>query len=175
MNSQLQYAENRICSWFQFHTIHGATNLITKTTINRICGFVGACDMLIDSGVLSEQEGWFIFNSFNPSEPYSGKRFQIPLTFVRAVYERDKYCCVYCGLTSSKDYRMLRRGELSIDHIKPITRMPRQAVEDLATACIECNMQKTNRTPEEFGLLPTFLSDGLRYENQMILGGYYGR
>jgi hypothetical protein len=170
----LDAAKNRISAWFSFHTLNGKTNLIAKKTIDQICGAVGSCDALIDLGCISHDGDFFKFNLFDRSTLHYGKRFSIPATFIRAIYERDQYRCVYCGFKSSKENQRLRRGELSADHIKPITRMPRQAIEDLATACIWCNMEKTNRTPEEFGLLPTFLSDQCRYETQMILGGNYG-
>jgi hypothetical protein len=83
--------------------------------------------------------------------------------------QRDDYCCVYCGTTSSPDQEKSRKAVLSIDHIIPVTRGGGQTVEDLATACRACNGEKNDRTPEEWGLLPTFLQVGVSYTGGKLI------
>jgi 5-methylcytosine-specific restriction endonuclease McrA len=55
---------------------------------------------------------------------------------------RDKFQCQYCGCRKAA-------GELTLDHITPRSQRGRSAPENLATACVECNSRKGNRTPEE--------------------------
>ncbi len=53
---------------------------------------------------------------------------------------RDNFCCQYCGY----------KGEsLSIDHVIPRSRGGKDTWENVAAACIECNMKKGNLTPRE--------------------------
>jgi 5-methylcytosine-specific restriction endonuclease McrA len=55
-----------------------------------------------------------------------------------------KYCnyqCSYCG--SIKD--------LTIDHIIPLSRGGSHSFDNLTCACLKCNAEKGNRTPEEWG------------------------
>ncbi len=53
---------------------------------------------------------------------------------------RDNNCCQYCGYTGDK---------LSIDHVIPRSRGGRDQWENVTTACLSCNVMKSNRTPEE--------------------------
>ncbi len=54
--------------------------------------------------------------------------------------QRDNHSCQYCGCTGS---------ELSIDHVIPRSRGGKDTWENVATACISCNIKKGNRTPKE--------------------------
>lgn len=58
-----------------------------------------------------------------------------------AVLERDGYCCVYCGRSDEP---------LECDHIIPISRGGTDDTANLATACLPCNRQKKDKTPEEW-------------------------
>ncbi len=53
---------------------------------------------------------------------------------------RDNYTCQYCGRKNSP---------LTIDHIIPRERGGKNTWENLVMACIQCNLMKGNRTPEE--------------------------
>ena len=57
------------------------------------------------------------------------------------VFERDGYVCSYCGASVSNPH---------CDHIFPRSRGGSDSVENLATACAECNVQKRDKTPEEW-------------------------
>jgi 5-methylcytosine-specific restriction endonuclease McrA len=68
----------------------------------------------------------------------------------RNVMARDAYECQYCGR---------REIPLTIDHIVPRSRRTPEHPEgrqtdwqNCVTACLECNMQKGSRTPEEAGM-----------------------
>jgi 5-methylcytosine-specific restriction endonuclease McrA len=67
---------------------------------------------------------------------------QLPLTR-RNVFQRDGHACQYCGY----------RGDLlSIDHVLPRSRGGADAWENVTTACLPCNVRKSNRTPREAGM-----------------------
>ncbi|HAC66075.1 MAG TPA: HNH endonuclease [Cyanothece sp. UBA12306] len=92
-----------------------------------------------------EDNGQFIYTDFPlPSVirlryyvrvPYK----EIPLTR-RNILERDRHTCQYCNY----------RGEqLTLDHIIPRSRGGGDTWENLAAACVRCNVKKGNRTPKE--------------------------
>lgn len=64
---------------------------------------------------------------------------QVPLTR-RNVFHRDDHTCQYCGS---------RSATLSIDHVVPRSRGGSDSWENVATACLACNVRKANRTPRE--------------------------
>jgi hypothetical protein len=161
-------------SWFAYHTVDYKTDLIDKRTINQIAKSVCFFDDAIALGLLENESGLLTLKGRGDVNLDPKKKYSIPNAFIRFVNERDEYSCVYCGMESSREREMYKKKILSIDHIKPRCRMPRQAVEDLATACIFCNMEKSKRTPEEFGLIPSFLAPEYIYRDQMILRSDYG-
>lgn len=56
---------------------------------------------------------------------------------------RDKYNCQYCGTHT---------GPMTIDHVTPRERGGRDSWDNLVVACIRCNLNKGNRTPDEAGM-----------------------
>ncbi len=64
---------------------------------------------------------------------------ELPLTR-RNILQRDNNCCQYCGYTGDK---------LSIDHVFPRSRGGGDVWENVTTACLSCNVIKSNRTPQE--------------------------
>jgi hypothetical protein len=96
------------------------------------------------------------------NNPVTDSRDNLPRPTRRAVFERDRYTCVYCNKSSTvMRERNTRRALLSIDHIVPVTRGGGHNIENLATACRKCNQTKTNRLPEEAGMTLEFLQKGL--------------
>lgn len=77
-------------------------------------------------------------NIINPRlSVYCAIRFEI--------FERDNFCCVYCGRSSIKDGVVLE-----LEHISPVSEncifdLRKILREHLATACRECNAGKTNK------------------------------
>ncbi|GMU59960.1 MAG: HNH endonuclease [Myxococcaceae bacterium] len=61
------------------------------------------------------------------------------------IYARDKDTCQYCG-------RRLRRSELNLDHVVPRAQGGRTCWENVVCSCIECNLSKGGRTPDQAGM-----------------------
>lgn len=57
------------------------------------------------------------------------------------VFTRDGFKCVYCGSPEN----------LVLDHVIPKSRGGSDKPENLAAACSQCNRDKSDRTPEEWG------------------------
>lgn len=55
------------------------------------------------------------------------------------LYRRDDYKCQYCG----------SKNNLTMDHVIPKSRGGKNIWANLVTCCIECNVYKGDRTPEE--------------------------
>lgn len=63
----------------------------------------------------------------------------------RNIYLRDRYTCQYCG-------RRPPREDLTIDHIIPRSRGGRSTWDNVVLACLGCNVDKGNQTPDEAGM-----------------------
>ncbi|HRQ65466.1 MAG TPA: HNH endonuclease [Xanthomonadaceae bacterium] len=59
-----------------------------------------------------------------------------------ALFARDRMICLYCG-------GHFPRGELTRDHVVPISRGGRDHWQNVVTACITCNVKKGGRTPAQ--------------------------
>jgi len=59
-----------------------------------------------------------------------------------ALFARDRSLCLYCGV-------QFCRGELTRDHVLPLSRGGRDTWENVVTACLHCNVRKGNRTPSQ--------------------------
>jgi len=74
---------------------------------------------------------------------------RMPRTKVRFsrhnIYLRDGNTCQYCG-------RELPRTELNLDHVVPRAQGGRTTWENVVCCCIDCNLSKGARTPEQAGL-----------------------
>jgi len=71
-------------------------------------------------------------------------RSRPPLTN-RALFRRDQNLCLYCG-------KEFHDGELTRDHILPVSRGGRDSWLNVVAACRRCNQHKGNRRLEECGL-----------------------
>ncbi|WP_237055540.1 HNH endonuclease [Microbulbifer sediminum] len=67
-----------------------------------------------------------------------------PLTN-RALFYRDRHTCLYCGSE-------FRTGELTRDHVHPVSRGGRDVWENVVTACRRCNQHKGNRLLENLDM-----------------------
>jgi hypothetical protein len=63
------------------------------------------------------------------------KRTQISKGLRFSVFDRDGYTCRYCGKGADAT-------ELAVDHIIPVCKGGTNAVENLATSCLACNIGK---------------------------------
>ncbi|HUD42944.1 MAG TPA: HNH endonuclease [Dokdonella sp.] len=59
-----------------------------------------------------------------------------------ALFARDRMLCLYCG-------RHFHRGDLTRDHVLPLSKGGRDTWENVVTACLHCNVRKGSRTPQQ--------------------------
>lgn len=57
------------------------------------------------------------------------------------VFKRDGFRCTYCGTTD---------GPFQCDHMIPLRRGGTNSLDNLTTACADCNRRKHAKTVEEF-------------------------
>lgn len=74
----------------------------------------------------------------NPPNPSKAKA-KISPGLRRRAYERDSYACRYCGA----------RRNLTLDHVHPESRGGETDLDNLVTACFDCNIKKGTQTPDE--------------------------
>ena len=67
-----------------------------------------------------------------------------PLTN-KTLFSRDDYVCMYCG-------NAFGRGDLSRDHVRPVSQCGENIWSNVVTACKRCNNFKAGRTPEQAGM-----------------------
>ncbi len=63
------------------------------------------------------------------------------------VFLRDRFSCQYCG----NDYPA---NDLTFDHIRPRSRGGCTTWDNVVTACMVCNLKKSDRLPAECGMHP---------------------
>ena len=61
------------------------------------------------------------------------------------VFGRDRFTCQYCGSQPGT-------ASLTYDHILPKSRGGKTEWLNIVTACLDCNNEKADRTPEEAGM-----------------------
>lgn len=185
----------KLWGWADKHTSDGVTSGVTLKWVDRYVAMTGFAEAMVDCGWLDFTDGVISFPGFDIHNGQSAKkrcddalrkrmsrsrhkgvtnggekRHAIPRPFIRSVMKRDNYTCVYCGETSTAEKESSKNPVLSVDHIIPISRgNGPQAVDDLATCCKACTNEKNDRSPEEWGLLPTFLEDGVSYKNGTLV------
>lgn len=171
---------HRLWCWANRHTTDGKAAGITARWVDKYVGLSGFANAMASQSWLIIAADSISFPDFGKHNGESAKsraqnslrqrasrerrasvapRSLIPKPFVRVVTERDAAECVYCG----------SEFDISIDHLKPESRGGRSSVDNLACACRRCNMEKSDRTPEEWGVLPTFLQPGVEYVNGAIM------
>jgi hypothetical protein len=186
---------HRLWSWADRHTLDGIGRGINSKWIDKYVGQSGFADSMKAAGWLVIGDDFIQFPDFSKHNGVTAKRRAentlrqrlsreerdngvtgvardiIPKPFRRVVFVRDNYTCVYCGSFPKAKTETGARKHFSIDHLIPATRGGATVVENLATCCKSCNMEKADRTPEEWGLLPEFLQDGVTYQDGKLIGG----
>jgi 5-methylcytosine-specific restriction endonuclease McrA len=59
-----------------------------------------------------------------------------------ALFARDRHICLYCG-------HHYTRHELTRDHVVPLSKKGADEWENVVSACLACNLRKSNRTPQQ--------------------------
>jgi 5-methylcytosine-specific restriction endonuclease McrA len=62
-----------------------------------------------------------------------------------ALFSRDRMLCMYCGDHFS-------RGELTRDHVIPLSKGGKDTWENVVSACLSCNVGKGCHTPQQAGM-----------------------
>lgn len=74
---------------------------------------------------------------------------KVPNTVVKFsrvnVMTRDSFTCCYCGKTKPI-------SNLSLDHVQPKSKGGKTEWNNIVTACMRCNQEKGDRTPEQAGM-----------------------
>jgi 5-methylcytosine-specific restriction endonuclease McrA len=85
------------------------------------------------------------------------------------IFRRDNEECVYCGSTK----------QLTLDHVIPRSRGGGNSWDNLVTCCHNCNVRKSNKTPQEANMFmtkkpyePSFFSDFLNNSIEKIWNEY---
>ncbi|HEX2375991.1 MAG TPA: HNH endonuclease [Gaiellales bacterium] len=65
----------------------------------------------------------------------------------RVLFCRDSWRCCYCGRDGGP-------RDLTVDHVKPLSRGGAHVWDNVVTACRRCNHRKGNRLPYEAGMYP---------------------
>ncbi len=61
------------------------------------------------------------------------------------IFARDRNRCQYCG-------RKFPTSELTLDHVIPRSRGGKTTWDNIVCCCVECNIKKGGRTPQEAGM-----------------------
>ena len=61
------------------------------------------------------------------------------------LFRRDQHICAYCG-------NRFLVGDLSRDHVQPVSKGGPNIWTNVVTACHSCNKYKDDRTPEQAGM-----------------------
>jgi 5-methylcytosine-specific restriction endonuclease McrA len=65
----------------------------------------------------------------------------------RVLFCRDNWRCTYCGRDGGA-------RDLTLDHVKPLSRGGTHSWDNVVTACRRCNQRKGDRLPYEAGMYP---------------------
>jgi 5-methylcytosine-specific restriction endonuclease McrA len=72
------------------------------------------------------------------------RRDYVPFTRAN-IYARDDHRCQYCGVPFARE-------DLTFDHVVPSAQGGPKTWDNIVTACMPCNREKSARTPEQAGL-----------------------
>ena len=76
---------------------------------------------------------------------YNGFVRRTPGLSRRAIFERDRYTCQYCG-------KKLPSQDLTLEHVVPRSRGGYSTWDNIVVACVRCNARKGDRLPDEVGM-----------------------
>lgn len=65
----------------------------------------------------------------------------VSVTVRQQVAERAKYHCEYC-----RSAELITSGPMHVEHIRPVAKEGETVLENLAYACVRCNLHKSTRT-----------------------------
>jgi hypothetical protein len=172
-------------SWADKHTEDGNVTGVNAEWVDSFVRADGIADAMIAVGWLAISADGIEFPRFDRYMGASAKvrtaaterqresrarrdssttRTSLPAATRRAVMARDASTCVYCGQVGNvKRAPSGFHNVITPDHVTPLSQGGTDEVSNLAACCAECNNSKNGRTPEQWGVLPTYLQPGLAY------------
>lgn len=84
----------------------------------------------------------FSFPSVVVLNSYIRKREFVVSATRNTIFQRDNYCCQYCG-------DKVPKNKLTVDHVIPKSRGGQKSWNNLVACCTRCNQKKANLTPSE--------------------------
>lgn len=133
--------------------------------------FVAFVDSMLEDGYLTHRRGRLWITNFvsaqearspgaqrqarwraaNPGLDERRRTLSADRELVARLRGTDGNACAYC--LKEMDFRPTRKPtKATVDHVVPITRGGSDDESNLALACLACNMEKTDRTPDEAGM-----------------------
>lgn len=110
----------------RLYTVHGGTNARTGRR----------SEIEINSIVATHGDNRALFKA---------RKDYVPPLSNAALFARDARVCLYCG-------ERFPVGQLSRDHIQPLSQGGEDSWRNVITACKRCNNHKAGRTPEQAGM-----------------------
>lgn len=138
-----------------YHPIHVTS---VRRAFSLLCQ--GVARALDEQYRLYDFEDWTALSAANEADAINTiqRRIRVPRVLVLAafekvpktrvrfsrinIYTRDEDTCQYCG-------KQRKRSELNLDHVKPRSQGGITCWENVVCSCIECNLRKGGRTPEQ--------------------------
>lgn len=74
------------------------------------------------------------------------KRITIPQWVQRAVYFRDRGCCVFCGKDLSGFLHVIEEKEIHYDHMVPLAENGINDISNIQLSCNQCNHKKSAKS-----------------------------
>lgn len=126
-------------------TIRKAVDLLIKDTAEGVEG-VAAC--------LRTPSTVFVVPSVIRLKMYRKVPQRKAVWTKRNVLRRDRYTCVYCGLTigNERNGEALVYEDFTLEHIIPQSLGGKNTWSNTACACFKCNLRKGDRTHHEAGM-----------------------
>ena len=127
------------CYYYAKERVAWSLGATAFTIYGGLSRFSGQRSELSAASIIAIKGKAMAIRSFNHVPPLSN----------RELFHRDRHLCAYCG-------GMFSSTRLTRDHITPFSRGGRDAWMNVVTACRACNERKSDRTPEQAGMLLLF-------------------
>jgi 5-methylcytosine-specific restriction endonuclease McrA len=112
----------------------GSNSMRIRGGINRVAGVQSCLDVNSIIATLGNNHA-----VMKMRDGYIPPLHNLPL------FQRDGYFCLYCGERFAK-------GQLSRDHVTPLSLGGSDSWNNVVSACIRCNNHKAGRTPQQAGM-----------------------
>ncbi len=164
--------------WFDQHTTNGNAENVTKSLLDRMVGVTGMCDAMAKVGWLIVTDNGIYLPNFDKHNGSSAKnrvetarrvakhrdnnpvtkktdRGIIPRPVRAAVMKAYSCTCVYCGRKEGEYAPPETSADavMHVDHVVPLACGGEDSIANMVCACGACNRFKSDRTPDECGLV----------------------